>query len=182
MTTTSVVALVPIERNGELHEPGTTSAIFSVPDAVAIWLIAGDYAVLDDGETTPTIPPEPQYADKLTANTFEKAQSSAINDMGEVSGSVTVNAALSNTVRMVAVGNVNITAITGLLSAQALTMHLIQDEAGGRTWTFPSNVTWQNETPPSFSTAPNKRDVAAFSHDNVGEKLVGTLGIKGAAA
>lgn len=62
-----------------------------------------------------------------------------LNDLGDVTGSVTCSASLGNTCRMRLIGNVT-SALSNATAGQTLNFLICQDATGGRTFTWPSNV------------------------------------------
>lgn len=125
--------------------------------------------------------PDGNVAELAVANTFTKAQSSAINNLGTVTGTVTIDASASNTVRMVLGGNITLAAPTNPLSAQNLGIHIIQDATGSRTVTWNSVFKWAGAVPPTLTILANGRDFVACTYDPVSAVWVCSLGVKGAS-
>jgi hypothetical protein len=65
------------------------------------------------------------------------------------------------TFQMTLTGNVTAPTLSGLLAGQIVIFKLIEDGAGGRTFTWPSNVL----SPQSLDTAPNAVNLQAFVYD-----------------
>jgi hypothetical protein len=146
---------------------------------------AGNYFTATDvegvlqeiGDSLPT----GDIAELAVANTFTKAQTSQMVNLGTVTGTVTPNASLSNTFRMVLGGNITLANPTNLSSGQNFGVHIIQDATGGRTVSFGSMFKFTGGVPPELSVAQNARDFLACTYDDVSNVLVCSLGVKGAA-
>jgi hypothetical protein len=91
-----------------------------------------------------------QKANLESANVFTKAQARSMLDLGNVSGTVSIDWTESNSIRMVLTGDVTIPNPTGLTHCQNNGLWLIQGGAGGHT------VTWGSKflnAPTSIATA-----------------------------
>lgn len=116
------------------------------------------------------------------SNTYSASQSSAMVDLGTVTGAVTIDASAGNTQRMVLGGSVQIVTPTNPLSGQNLGLHLIQDGTGSHLITsWPSNFLWNLGTVPTLSTTANARDFVAATYDDISDAWICALTVKGAA-
>jgi hypothetical protein len=109
---------------------------------------------------------------------FTHAQSTAMHDFGNVSGSGTLDFGISNVMRCVVTGNVDFTDFTNLMDGGLYHLHMIS--GGNFTHTWPTYVGWDGGTEPVWSTTAGYRDVVSFTHDPVSSVLIGTRGINGA--
>lgn len=115
------------------------------------------------------------------ANIFTKSQTSALVDLGTVTGTVTLDASAGNTQRLVLGGNITLANPNNAMSGQNLGIHLIQDGTGSRTITWGAAFKWAGGTAPTLTTTANGRDFLACTYDNVSSVWVCSLGVKGAA-
>lgn len=115
------------------------------------------------------------------ANVFTKSQSSALVNLGTVTGTVTIDASAGNTQRLVLGGNITLANPNNAMSGQNLGIHIIQDGTGSRTITWGAAFKWAGGTAPTLTTTANGRDFLACTYDNVSSVWVCSLGVKGAA-
>ncbi|NDY89734.1 hypothetical protein [Ideonella livida] len=117
-----------------------------------------------------------------TANTFSRTQSVGITDLGDVLGAVALNLATgTNVFRMRLIGNANVSRPTGAIGCPAITLHVLQDEIGGRVLTFDPAFLVTLGDAPVAATSAGGRDLFSFVRDSVDDVWVGGHGVREAA-
>ena len=98
---------------------------------------------------------------------------SKTNDIGNVTGTATVNWDNSNNQSLTLIGSTTLT-FSNPLSGANYMLEITQGGAGSYTITWPT-IKWQNATPPTLSTAVGKIDIISLFYD--GTSYFGTFAL-----
>lgn len=90
------------------------------------------------------------------------------HDVGDVTGTVTIDWSIAPTQRIRLIGNTSLL-FTGARPGIRYVLDITQDGTGGRTLAQPSNVTWTNDTAPTMSSGANK--MCTYAYEAVGTDL-----------
>lgn len=89
-------------------------------------------------------------------------------DRGDVTGAVEIDVSAGNVQRLRAIGNVTLSFINWPAHAVSLTLILVQDATGGRTWTFPAAVKTSGAAGLGLSSTSNSRDRVVLMTEDAG--------------
>lgn len=87
-------------------------------------------------------------------------------------GTVTINAALSNNYRFIQTGNTVIANPTNLVDGMVLNFMFVQDGTGSRTLTFGSKFKWPGGSAPTFTTTANAVNFVSAYYDATLDELL----------
>jgi len=138
-------AILDTNGNEIIETPATSSAVNQVK---IINAATGDNPAIEAAGDDTAIP-------LLLKGKSASPRVSGTYDNGNLTGSVTINCKNGTRQKGTLTGNVTIT-LSNPQEGEALELFLFQDATGGRTISFSTSITWQDNTTPSWTTTANK--------------------------
>ena len=106
---------------------------------------------------------------------FTRSQNTGRSTLTASAGNVAVNAALSNSFRLLMAGNYTMSAPTSAVNGTVIRFYIKQDATGTRTLAWNAIYKFPGGVAPTLSTAPNAVDLAAFEFEQTDNIWIGNL-------
>jgi len=143
--TVEVTKVLDINGNEVIETPATTSAVNQIKVTNAT---TGNNPTIEASGDDTSIP-------LLLKGKSASPRVGGTYNLGNLTGSVTINCKNGTRQKGTLTGNVTIT-LSNPQEGEALELFLFQDSTGGRTISFDTTIVWQDDTTPTFTTTASK--------------------------